>query len=208
MKTSKAKSMKTSQETTTNLKLLEMVRLEPPTTKEGLMQLCQATTRTTIERDAAQLKLDRRVLDLREAHEPMIEAMNAEIDRAVKLMEIWAVANEEAEFEGRQGIDVAGSTLEFREGTGRVQVEGNEEDVLDRLLSLPESQQETQRALIQVKCTLNKRAMLALAKTGEGAAFLKSIGVIVVKERVFKFTPAREDLTPITTVMPHLRVVA
>lgn len=161
------------------------------------MELCAETTRLTLERDAEQLKLDRRILDLQEAHSPAIDAMSAEIERGVKLMHLWAIANRETAFDGRQGIEVAGCTLEFRKGTGKVVADEDEKTSLNQLLSLPESYAEEQRALIRLKCDLNKPGVLAMAKTDEGASFLKKMGLRISIEEEFKFTPARTDLTPL-----------
>jgi phage host-nuclease inhibitor protein Gam len=197
MKTTKAKTTK-GQDAATNHKLLELVRLEPPTTREGLMEICQSTTRLTIERDAEQLKLERRMLDLQEAHAPKIEKLDGEIEQSVKLIQLWALANRETEFEGRQGIEVAGCTLEFQKGTGKIVAEPDDKAALNQILSLPDSYEEEQRALVRVTAALNKQAALAMAKTAEGAAFLAKQGMRVVVEETFKWTPAREDLTPLT----------
>lgn len=197
MKTTKAKNTKTGAELERDHKLLALVRLEPPTTREALVELCQETTRLTIERDAMQLKLDRRVLDLQEAQLPLIEKMNGQIDRSVKLMQMWALANRETEFDGRQGIEVGGCTLEFRKGTGRVEAAVDEKTSVNQLLSLPASYEEEQQTLVRLKCDLNKQAVIAMAKTDVGAAFLAKLGLRIVVDEEFKFTPAREDLTPL-----------
>lgn len=198
MKTNTSKTKKPATDAATNHKLLALVRLEPPTTREELMELCQSTTRMTIERDVEQLKLDRRVADLRDAHLPKIEKLESEIEQSVKLIQLWALANREAEFDGKQGIVVAGSTLEFREGTGRVVADVDEQTSLDQLLSLPDSYDAERMALVRVKPSLNKPGVITMAKSDEGAAFLAKQGLRVVVEEAFKWTPGREDLTPLT----------
>lgn len=198
MSTTKAnKTTKTGREVA-DPKLLALARLEPPKTREGLMELCATTTRLTIERDAAQLKLDRRILDLEEAHGPLIDSMTGQIERSVKLMHLWALEHREEEFEDRQGIEVAGCALEFRKGTGRVVADEDEKISVSQLLALPESFVEEQKALLRLKCDLNKQAVLAMAKTEDGAKFLKKLGLKIVVDEEFKFTPARADLTPLS----------
>jgi hypothetical protein len=163
------------------------------------MTLCQEATRMSIERDAAQLKLERRILDLQEAQLPMIEKMTAEIERSVTLIELWAVANEEKEFGGKQALEVVGSTLEFLKGKSKVEADVDEATSLSQLLSLPDSFDEERMALVRVKPELNKPAVIAMSKTEEGAAFLsRHAGLHVVVRRQFKWTPAREDMTPLT----------
>jgi hypothetical protein len=196
MKTS-TKTKKATDNTKANDKLLALVRLEPPKTKEGLMELCATATRLTLERDAAQLKMDRRILDLKEAQAPAIDAMNSQIAQSVKLMHLWALENREAEFDGKQGIEVMGCTLEFRKGTGKVVPDVDEETTVDRLLALPETYAEEQRSLVRLRCDLNKQAVIAMARTDDGEAFLKKMGLQIVVQEEFKFTPAREDLTPL-----------
>jgi phage host-nuclease inhibitor protein Gam len=212
MKTNTTKAKKSrAVDAATNQKLLSMVKLEPPTTREELILLCQSATRMTIERDTEQLKLERRMLDLQEAHAPKIEKLDAEIEQSVKLIELWALAHREEEFGDRQGITVAGSALEFQKGTGKIVADVDDKTALNQILSLPASYEEEQRALVRVSAALNKQAALAMAKTDEGAAFLDKMGLRVAVEETFKWTPAREDLTPLTIVggkQPVLSVVA
>jgi phage host-nuclease inhibitor protein Gam len=171
--------------------------LVPPQTREALIELSVATSRFTIERDAAQLKLDRRVLDLEEAYSPPIEAMTAEIDRGVELMRLWALEHRTEEFGERQSLDVAGSKLAFRKGSGKVVADVDEATAVNQLLALPSTFAKERGALLSMTWTLNKQAALAMAKTQEGEAFLMKMGLRVVVEEEFKFIPARKDLLPL-----------
>jgi phage host-nuclease inhibitor protein Gam len=186
--------MKNKNKETTKQKLLSLVRLDPPTTREQLIALCHETTKLTIDRDAASLALSEQLAALQAQHSPQVESLDGQIERNVKRLHAWAVLHRE-EFHGKQGLKVAGCTMEFRKGTGKVVAAVDDEAALNQILALdPEQYAQEQEQLIRIKCELNKSAVLGMAKTQDGAALLKLLGLTVEVEEKFSWSPAREDL--------------
>ncbi len=175
--------------------LLKIVRLEPLASREELIALCQQTTRLTLDRDAVQLARDEKIATVHDQYTPAMESMAAEIERNVTRIENWARQHREAEFGKKQSRMIAGCVLEFRKGTGKVEAATTDKAAVNAILSLPDDHNAEIEELIRMKTELDKEAVKRIAKTKEGAEFLAKLGLKVVVEEEFTFTPSREDLT-------------
>lgn len=178
----------------------DIIRLEPPSGMTEVSALCHETTRLTITRDKAQLTLEGLLEELQSKFGPELEVMGAQIEGHVHRLHVWAVGNRKEAFSGRQSIQVAGCKLEFRKGTGKVKTEVDEETAVNLVLGLPPNYSEQKQKLVRVKYELDKGAVIEMAQTPEGAAFLQRFGLSVAVVEDFKFTPAREDLTTMPLV--------
>jgi phage host-nuclease inhibitor protein Gam len=178
-------------------KLLNIVRLHPIASREELIDLCVETTRLTIDRDTLVVRKDDAIAAIVEEHDPLIESLNGQIDRNVERMRKWSLSNRTEEFGDKQGIKVAGCTLEFRKGTGKVVTEDGDKKAVNNILALPNEMEKEIEELTTIKVELDKNGVKRLAKTEAGRAILADLGIRIVVEEVFSFTPAREDLAPL-----------
>lgn len=182
--------------------ILRVVRTGAIATREDLISICSKTSRLTIERDALKLKRDERLLVIAEECDPEIETLETEIDHNVRMIKAWSDKHRKDEFGGKQGIMVAGCALEYRKGTGKVVCDKSDKDAVADVLALPDENLPQIKALTKIDVKLNRGAVKALASSKEGRELLEFLGIRIVVEEVFSFTPARDDLAPMKITVP------
>jgi phage host-nuclease inhibitor protein Gam len=149
-----------------------------------------------LEHDEIMLVVERKMRAIKEDLIVQAEALKKEANDLVKRIQKYATAHRDEVFGGKQGITVAGHTLEFRKSPGRTAtLKGyTVQDVVDALLVLED--ESLSEKLTSVKASLAKDAVIDYWETGEPAQeFLRSLGIEVVKDEAFKFTPSKTGKT-------------
>ncbi len=184
-------------------RLRKKVRIQPVATREELVALAINTADLTIERDKTIAARDQQLAEIQDGYNVEIEELENAIDANVKRLRAWAVINRETEFAGKQSIEVAGHELAFRKGSGKVAFLPGVKagDALDALLASEDDAVIDKFAKVSV--ALDKNAVIkACRESGEARKFLESLGITVVVEEDFKFTPNRPDAVAVVATAP------
>lgn len=162
-------------------------------------ELAEAVTTAAaklLEHDEIMLVVERKMRAIKEELVLQAEELKKEASELVKRIQKYATAHRAEIFGGKQGITVAGHTLEFRKSPGRTApLKGyTVQDVVDALLVLED--ESLSERLTSVKASLAKDAVIDFWETGEPAQeLLRSLGIEVVKDEAFKFTPSKAGQT-------------
>jgi phage host-nuclease inhibitor protein Gam len=186
---------------TTAKKLLDLVRLDPPKTREEATALAVETARLDLEREKANLLLAEKIEALKLEFNLHIESLTNEVDRNGKRLAAWAKAHREEEFGSKKSITLGGHRLIFRMGSGKVEFAPGKkaDDALNALLS--HEDESIAERFVRVKSELNKDAVQA-AWNGNSVlrGELEAAGILVVKEESFSFEPDRDAVPDTASV--------
>lgn len=164
--------------------------------EEDLNQAVVKAAGLKLEHDKITLLIEERLRVIKEDLSTKAEALKKESEAEVKRIQKYAAAHREELFGDKQSVTIAGHALEFRRSPGRTStLKGyTVQDVVDALLSIDD--EALSEKMTSVKASLSKDDVLDYWETGEEAQdFLRSIGVEVVKDESFKFTPSSSGPT-------------
>ncbi len=179
--------------TNTAKKMLGKLRIEPLRDRDEATAIAAATAELMAAQERAALTRDERISALSMEFNLQVEEYGREIERNVKRLSAWAVANRAAEFGDRKTIALAGHKLAFREGTGKVEfAPGTKEaEAVDAILA--QEEEALAERYVTVKTSLNKNAVIAAWRASQMMRdFLATCGIVVVKEEKLSFEPDRD----------------
>lgn len=179
---------------TTAKRLRDKVRIAPIRDRDELTTLVIATAELTIERDRTAATRDARISEVADGFNIQLDQLDEAITTNVKRMKAWAIAHRQPAFGKAQSIEVAGHELSFRKGSGKVAYAAGVKagDALESLLAAEDETAIDRYAKVNV--SLDKNAILkAWRESTEARAFLTALGITVLVEEDFRFTPNRED---------------
>jgi len=189
--------------------ILKLLQIQPIASRDELISACAEAGKTQLQRDALILQMDAELQIVRDKYAHQIETFNSEIKHETRRIKTWADDHREAEFGKKQSLVIAGHALEYRKGSGKV--EADEDAVVAKILALPgagEGEPPTEGDLLRerylkVTATLNKSSVLSAWRSKDASTRqpLINVGLDVVAEETFSFTPAREEL-PGSVVQP------
>lgn len=160
-----------------------------------LVAICTAADKQ-LEKDKIMLLVEEKMRALKTDFIVKAEALEKEANDLVKKIQKYAIAHREELFAEKQSLTIAGHTLEFRKSPGRTAaLKGySVQDVVDALLVIED--EGLSEKLTTVKATLAKDAIMDHWDSGEEAQeFLRSIGIEVVRDEAFKFSPSSSGKT-------------
>lgn len=183
--------------------LFGLLKTEPISDTTELLAVCQECAKDQLVRDAKTIARDAEIALVKDRHDAEIETLNAKIEHHVKRLRAWAVTHREQFFGRRQSFVMAGHELAFQKSPGAIGfAEGvKADDVVEALLSIEgEAGDHLRTLLLRVKAELEKKAALRelrLNREGIGDR-LAALGLRIVEDESFSFTPAREALPEVT----------
>lgn len=201
--------MKTAAKTKTTRKILDALRIEPIRSRDEATAIAAATAELMAAQERASLTRDERIASLTLEFNVQIEEYGREIEKNVRRLSTWALANRQTEFGSKTAISLAGHKLAFRWGTGKVEtVPGvKEADALDAILS--EEDEAIAERFVSVKTSLNKNAILEAWRSSQAfREVLASCGLTVTKEERFHFEPDRDAVEAPAPIKTEKEVVA
>jgi phage host-nuclease inhibitor protein Gam len=173
----------------------------------ALIEVCNEVAKNQLKRDTLMLQRDAEVQAINDKYGAEVEKMNSIIDHDVKRLKAWANTHREARFGKKQSLVIAGHVFEYRKGAGAVKCGDDlkEEDIVDRLMALTDEDlkgttlkaDEVKETLLRVAASLDKDAVKREFRLGEIKPLLEQLGLRVVVNETFTFTPAREELPSI-----------
>ncbi len=195
--------------------LLGLLKTDPITNREELLQVCGGVAKEQILRDAEMLDRDARIQQVKDEFDQKIEQREAVITHEVKRIAAWAKGNRK-QFAG-QSLVIGGHELKFQKtplpGAVEPALGMKPADIIENILNLPTAAQDgvsytpeelmqlndnerLVELLIRVKPELDKQAVQREKRLGNPGtcAVLEQVGIRFVMDETFTFTPAREEL--------------
>lgn len=164
--------------------IIDRAELEQTVSRAAALQL---------QRDALTIEMDQRLATIKEEYKAKIGDLNDTLSELVRRIENFCRRHRDEMFGGKQGCEVLGHKLEFRQSPGKVETaKGIKlDDIVEQLLSLGD--EEFADTFLRYKTELDKESVLKHWDADHEV--LERLGLMVTKPELFQFTPDRQAIS-------------